>query len=109
MDYHTLPASKPGQPPVRVEKRTLDNKFFQIDLTPILASKEGVYGTANIVAPPGNIVVESAVARQQKFLLIKLSGGPTNIPYEDVQLQFQVNTTSGNLISVPVLVRAYST
>lgn len=108
MEHQTVPASKPGQPPVRIDKRTLDSKFFLVDLSPLLANKEEVYGAAIAHVPPGNLVVDSSVAKNKKFLLVKLSGGPVNIPYEDYATQFQVKTTSGSTIAVPVLIRVYS-
>lgn len=108
MEHQIVQATKPGQPPLKLEKRTHDAKFFQIDLTNLLAAKEDVYGIATVNNPNELLTVESAQARQKKFLLIKLAGGPTGVPYEDYQLHFEVNTTSGSVISVSVSVRVYS-
>ena len=108
MDYITVAAPKPGQVIPRIDKRTADIRIFQIDCQPLLGDNELI--TGNIVPTvPEVLKVDEILPKLGRYIVFKLSGGQTDLPYADYTLSFLVVTTYDNQISVPVLVRVYST
>ncbi len=106
MDYFTLQASKPGAPAPKTEKRTADSKIIQIDCSSLLAGHEIIFGEPKVTSPTLNIPkVETKLG---KFIRFRVEGGPTDIPHMDYLVSFMVQTSTGNELSVPVTIRAYS-
>jgi hypothetical protein len=106
MNYTTITASKPGATTPKIEKRTADSKIFLIDCSPLLCTNELVLGDININATVLNI--SDLRTSQGKYIKFRVSGGPTNVPYTDYLINFSVNTTMTNVLTVPVSIRVYS-
>jgi hypothetical protein len=106
MEYTTLVATKPGQPPVRAEKRTEDKKIFYIDFTPLLNDNELVYGEVSVSNT--GLLLEQVQAKQGKYISFKAIGGPSDVPYADYIISFSVKTSALNELSVPIIIRVYS-
>lgn len=99
-------ASKPGEAPVKLVKRTADIKYFEIDLQPILSNKELAFGKPSFNNV--DITIEDNRIISGKILKFKVSGGPLNVPHTDYSVVFTINTTFNNVITLPVSIRVYS-
>jgi hypothetical protein len=105
-----LKASKPGQPAVRVDKRTGDELVFEIDCSDLLTDTRHIlFGKATVShAPDIPINIVDARAKQGKYLSFKAVGGPTIVPYVDYLVHFSLSRTDGSKLSIPVTIRCYS-
>ena len=106
MSYTTIIASKPGATTPKIEKRTADSKIFLIDCSPLLCINELVLGDISVSTTILNI--SDLRTSQGKYIKFRVSGGPTNVPYTDYLINFSVNTTMTNVLTVPVSIRVYS-
>jgi hypothetical protein len=106
MDYSTVIATKPGVPPPKVEKRTGDNKVFQIDCTVLLSPNEVIHGAVEVLGT--GLTITDASPKLGKYVRFKAEGGPTDIPYADYLISFLVNTSNNSELIVPVSIRSYS-
>lgn len=101
-------ASKPGQPPVRLEKRTGDIYMVELDCSALISSKETIFGKIGISTNNSNITIPEAKTQQGNHIKFLVSGGPVNIPYADTLATFLVKTNKGSTLSIPVSIRCYS-
>lgn len=103
-------ASKPGQSPVKLEKRSSDISVFEIDCTNLQPdTKYLFYGTpAYTLRDNSTISIQSARIVKGKILVIAVAGGPPNIPFLDENVNFIVSCTNGAKLTVPVVIRCYS-
>jgi hypothetical protein len=106
MDYTTVLATKPGTPTVKVEKRTADNKVFQIDCSPLLSNNELVHGEVIVNSPILNITNVSP--KLGKYIRFRAEGGPVDVPYADYLVSFLVQTSTNSELSIPINIRVYS-
>lgn len=107
MNYTTLPASKPGAPAPKLEKRTSDSKTYRIDCAPLLAPGEMISGNITHKSNP-ELNITEARTRQGRYLQFKVSGGPETMPFVEYPVRFNVDTSADNNISVPVSIKVYS-
>lgn len=107
MNYVTIAASKPGTPPPKLEKRTSDVRTYLIDCSALLAPGEMVLGEI-VYKCNAELQVLSSRTRQGRYIQVKLGGGPTTMPFVEYPVRFNVNTTADNVVSVPLVVKAYS-
>jgi hypothetical protein len=106
MEYFTLLAPKPGAVAPKFEKRTADVNILQIDCSPLISNNELIYGSVAISA--NSLLITEIKPKSGKYIRFKVSGGPINIPHEDYKIVFSVQTSTGNEISIPITIRAYS-
>ena len=106
MDYTTVIASKPGVPAPKIDKRTADSKIFLIDCLPLLCTNEIIFGEVLNDTTP--LEISDVKTSQGKYIKFRVSGGPNDVPYADYLINFSVNTTMTNRLTVPVSVRVYS-
>jgi len=105
-NYITILATKPGTPPPRVDKRTEDSRVFQLECTPLLSNNELVYGEVRAISPV--LKITELKPKLGKYVRFRVEGGPKDIPHEDFLVNFIIQTSSGNELSVPITIRAYS-
>lgn len=106
MNYTTVKATKPGQAPAKLEKRTGDSKIFLLDCTDLLSQGEMVFGIPSVTVK--DLSVTELRTRQGRYIQFRCSGGPTGLPFMDYQLKFVVTTTLDNTLSVPLTLKVYS-
>lgn len=101
-------ASKPGQAPVRLEKRTGDIYVVELDCLSLLSQKEVLFGKVIVSTSNSNISIPEAKTQQGNSVKFLVSGGPVNVPYADTLAVFLVKTSRGSTLSIPVSIRCYS-
>jgi hypothetical protein len=106
MEYTTIPASKPGAPTPKIEKRTRDSKIFLVDCQALLCTNELIYGEVEVSNT--TLSITEVQTRQGKFIKFRVSEGPTNVPYADYLINFTVKTSTKNELTVPVSIRVFS-
>jgi hypothetical protein len=47
-------------------------------------------------------------ARQGRYVVFKVAGGPDSTPFVDYPVSFTVNTSFSNTLEVPIIIRVYS-
>jgi hypothetical protein len=106
-----IKAPKPGQVAPRFDKRTEDELVFEIDCSELLPDNlNRFFGKAKVTEPIGSpISITKSKIRQGKYLTFVVEGGPTDVPYSDYSIHFTINCTNGSKITVPVVLRCYST
>jgi hypothetical protein len=105
MEYTTILASKPGQPPPRMEKRANDVTYYQIDCGTIVNKDELII---DIKVDSTVLIVDEVRPKLGRFIVFRLAGVAHNLPYADYVISFLVRTTFNNQLEVPVSVRVYS-
>ena len=104
--YISIIATKPGNAPPKIEKRTADSRVFELECTPLLSNNELVYGEVRVDSPV--LKITELKPKLGKYVRFRVEGGPTDIPHEDYKITFMIQTSSGNELSVPVTIRVYS-
>jgi hypothetical protein len=104
-----LQASKPGQPPVRVEKRSKDSSYIEIDCKSILPdTKHAFYGHPEVVCPPSHPLTIKECKVKMNTLTFVIEGGPETASSAEYVVHFMLNCTNGGKYSVPVAFKCYS-
>lgn len=100
-------ATKPGSPPAKVEKRTYDSRVYSVDCDPLLSKGEVIFGAPdyNSKAP---LEITDARTKGGRYLEFRATGGPTNVPFVDTTISFELKTSNASTIVVPVTIRTYS-
>lgn len=106
MEFLTVVATKPGSPPVKLEKRTGDSKVFQVDCTPLLSNNEVIHGSVTVDS--STLIITEAAPKLGKYIRFKATGGPSDIPHADYTVSFTVHTSNNSELIVPVNIRVYS-
>lgn len=106
MDHTTILASKPGVSPPKLEKRTRDSKIFAVDCRGLLSTNEIIFG--EVTFNQTTLSVTEVQSREGKFVKFRVSEGPMNVPYADYLINFVVNTSLKNELTIPVSIRVYS-
>jgi len=99
-------ASKPGQPSPKIEKRADDVRVVQIDCKELLEPNELIYSKINIKGAD-NIIIDNVRTKQGKYLFFRASAGGSALVHTDHKLVFNISTSLGSTISVPVLLRVF--
>lgn len=107
MNYITIPASKPGAPAPKLEKRTSDERTYWIDCSTLLAPNELICGQVTHKCSE-ELNIPHSRTRQGRYLEFKVCGGPTTMPFVEYQVRFNVDTTNNNVVSVPLVLKVYS-
>jgi hypothetical protein len=107
MIYQTIPASKPGAPTPKVEKRTGDIKMYALDCSALLMPNELAVGKATAKGPVA-LEFTKVKCRQGRYVIFKVAGGPVNTPHVDYPVTFTVNTSFSNTLEIPLIIRVYS-
>lgn len=103
-----LLATKPGQPPCKLEKRTNDSLYVEIDCSPLLPDKQGFFGNVEVVMPASTpLTITKSVAKQLKLLSFTVSGGPVQTQQAEYLVHFKLKCTDTSVVSVPVLIKCY--
>lgn len=107
MNYISISAAKPGSPVPKLEKRTNDVRTYWLDCKDLLALGEMVCGPTEAVSVD-DIQISEVRTREGRYVQFRASGGPTDMPFIEYKLRFNVTTTAQNIISVPLILKVYS-